>query len=424
MSLEAQKTSGAKSPARIWVLSELYYPEGSATGYYLTKIAEGLAQERPVSVLCAQPTYSARGTKAPWTEQRNGVAIRRCWGTTLDKDRLAFRTLNLLSISVSVLWRALRAVRRGEPILAVTNPPTLPFVAAMVARVKRSPYVVLVHDVYPDVLVAAGLSRPESLGVRMVGAAHRWLYSHASAVVVLGRDMQALVEGRAVERRGEVVIIPNWADIDTITPAPRSTNPLLKELHLEEKFVVQYSGNMGRTHDLESIVECARRCADEPDIHFLFLGWGAKEPWLRRTVAASHLSNITILPPRPRSEIPVSLNACDLAVISFMPKMAGVSVPSRMYNVMAAGKPIIAVADPESEIARLVREEALGWVVEPQRPDRLLAAVREARADQASRASMGARARCAAETKYSPESVMVKYNRLFDVLAAPQRRSV
>jgi glycosyltransferase involved in cell wall biosynthesis len=255
----------------------------------------------------------------------------------------------------------------------------------------------------------------------MVGGAHRWLYSHASAVVVLGRDMQALVEGRAVERRGAVVIIPNWADIDAITPAPRPTNPLLQELGLQEKFVVQYSGNMGRTHDLESIVECARRCVDEPDIHFLFLGWGAKEPWLRRTVSGSNLANITVLPPRPRSEIPVSLNACDLAVISFMPKMAGVSVPSRMYNVMAAGKPMIAVADPESEIARLVREEAVGWVVEPQRPDLLLAAVREARADQAALAAMGARARRAAEAKYSPESAMVKYNRLFDELSGPRQ---
>jgi glycosyltransferase involved in cell wall biosynthesis len=196
-------------------------------------------------------------------------------------------------------------------------------------------------------------------------------------------------------------VIPNWADVGSVQPIPREGNPLLQHLGLQKKFVVQYSGNMGRTHGLEGILDAAMQLREEPDIQFVLIGDGAKRHWAEEQAARRSLANVTILPWQPRETIAISLNACDLALVSFVKGMAGVSVPSRMYNIMAAGKPILAVADENSELARVVKEEELGWVVTPEMPDQLVAAIRLAKADPGLRASMGKRARAAAEDRHA-----------------------
>jgi glycosyltransferase involved in cell wall biosynthesis len=191
---------------------------------------------------------------------------------------------------------------------------------------------------------------------------------------------------------------------------------LLVSLNLEGKFVIQYSGNMGRTHDLESLVLCASELLPYDDIHFLFIGSGAKRHWLVETVRQQMLRNVTVLPPLDRSELTVSLNACDAAVISFVPGMAGVSVPSRMYNILAAGKPIIAMTDEESELAHLVEEERVGWVVKPEDVQALKRVILEARSAREERSLMSVRARAVSLDKYSYQMVIGKYRDLLKSL--------
>jgi len=174
---------------------------------------------------------------------------------------------------------------------------------------------------------------------------------------------------------------------------------------------------MGRTHGLECIVEAACRTADRGDVHFLFIGWGAKRRWLEESIRARGLQNVTVLPYLPREELAISLNACDLAVISFVPGMIGSSVPGRMYNIMAAGKPIVAVAEPESELALVVKEEGIGWVVPPGDSARLVEAILEAKASSSLIAEMGARARALVETKYSVERVLEQYAQLLNAVS-------
>src|ERR1700733_14737681 len=137
---------------RIWIISELYYPELTSTGYFLTGIAEGLATAYDVSVLCGQPSYWARGVRAPVHEIRNGVNVQRCRATTLDKNRPLFKIINLITVSVSIFLVALFRLRRGDIVIAVTNPPLLPYVAAFACRLKGAHIVPLIHDVYPEVL--------------------------------------------------------------------------------------------------------------------------------------------------------------------------------------------------------------------------------------------------------------------------------
>jgi glycosyltransferase involved in cell wall biosynthesis len=397
-------------------VSELYYPEETSTGYYVTKTAEGLAADHPVHVLCSQPTYSARGKRAPRHEVHRNVSIRRCSGTALDKDVPLFRLVNLATISASLFGNALARFRKGEVVFVTTNPPTLPYLTWLACVLRRARCVLMVHDVYPEALVAGGWLRADSALRRVFTRFQRFLYSRMERIVVLGRDMGSLV-ARAMRRQTRrIVVIPNWADLDQITPFPRRDNALLSRLGLQDKFVVQYSGNMGRTHGLEPLVEAAGRLRNDTDVHFLFIGSGAKRRWLEQTVSGEELSNVTILPYQPRSDLAVSLNACDLAIISFVPGMAGVSVPSRMYNILAAGKPIIAVADPESELAQLVVEENVGWVVAPGNTEKLVETILKVREEPDLLAQMQSRCRAVVEKKYSFHQVVSAYRSLVDEL--------
>jgi colanic acid biosynthesis glycosyl transferase WcaI len=225
--------------------------------------------------------------------------------------------------------------------------------------------------------------------------------------------MSALVMAKSGAAAERVVAITNWADSEMVRPRPRAENAMLEELGLADLFVLQWAGNMGRTHALGEVVGAAERCRDRR-IHFLLVGEGAKKQWLEAEVARRALPNVTVLPRQPRDALEVLLNACDVALVTMVPNMVGVSVPSRMYNIFAAGKPLIAMVDPATEAARVIEEEGIGWVVPIGDVDRLVAVIEEARSSPAALTAMGRRARHAAETKYAFPSVLAQYARLVE----------
>ena len=194
---------------KIIIVSELYYPEQNATGHILTGIAEGLAEKDSVNVLCAQPCYNQRGIKAPKWEEHNGVDIRRCWSTTCDPRKIWGRLLNFATTSLSIGWRTLFSIKRDDKVLVVTNPPLLPFLIRWVCWLKGAKFVLLVHDVYPDVFVPLGLMQSSHPFYRMLSQANGKLYASADRVVVLGRDMARLVEGKSMGL-AQVIVISNW----------------------------------------------------------------------------------------------------------------------------------------------------------------------------------------------------------------------
>lgn len=397
----------------IWVASELYHPELTSTGFFVTGIAEKLAEYRRVEVLCGQPTYSMRGTRHPRSEIRNGVRIWRAPSTTFNKDHLAGRALNTLTLTTSIFLRALRKMRSGDQMLVVTNPPVLPFAMVLAAKIRGVESVVLIHDLYPDVLVATGMARRDSWLVRSYSGMARWLYEKADQIVVLGRDARELVVRRFTEASRRVSVIPNWSDTSRIRPAPEKGDAVREQMGLEAKFVVQHLGNMGRTHGIESMADAAEILRPHPGIHFMVVGSGFQRERLLKRVVDKGLTNVSVIPPCSDDELESYLNACDIALISFRAGMAGVSVPSRMYNVMAAGKPILAVADAESEIAQVVSEEKIGVVVPPEDPHALAAALLGVVDNPSQLSEFGRRARKVVEDKYSADAVLSRYVTLF-----------
>jgi glycosyltransferase involved in cell wall biosynthesis len=398
---------------RVVVVSELYWPEDTSTGFFVTGIAEGLAEGHEVVALCARPTYSRRGARVPERELRRGVRIERVRSTTFSHQRALGRVLNALTVTLALFLRALAVLRRGDRALVVTNPPLLPYAILLAARLRGSELAVLLHDVYPEVLEATGLVRPGGPLARVLRLPARALYRGADRVVALGPDMAAIVRRHLPAGDVRLVVIPNWCDCDQVAPEPRSASVLLERLGRAGGFVVQHLGNLGRTHAIEALVEAAGLLHDRPDVHWLFVGWGSRRAWLERLLAARGLDNVTLLPPCSAAELSSHLAACDLAVIALLPGMAGVSVPSRLYNVLASGRPLLAVADDDSELCRLVRDEGVGWTARPDAPEAIAAAVRAAAADQPARVAMGERARLLAEARYARPVVLEAWRAFF-----------
>jgi glycosyltransferase involved in cell wall biosynthesis len=223
--------------------------------------------------------------------------------------------------------------------------------------------------------------------------------------------MEKIIKNKINLSSDRVKLIPNWADCDVIHPSQRSNNSLIKELKLHNKFILQFAGNLGRLQGLEIIIEAAKLIKDE-SIHFLFIGDGAMKNIIENNIRLHKLKNISLIGNQPRQSQATFLNACDVALISLSPGMLGMGVPSKTYNIMAAGKPIIAVVDTQSEIGLVVEEEGIGWVVPPGDIDQLLRIILKAKANPDCLKKMGDNARYIAETKYSFPYIAKAYNEL------------
>ncbi len=326
------------------------------------------------------------------------------------------RLTNLITRSAAILWKSLLFCKRGDIILVVTNPPLLPFAALLVKWLKGCGFVLLIHDVYPEVLIATGICKPSSVIVKIGQLANRLLYSQSTRIITLGRDVAQLVQTKIFGNKNKICCIPNWAENEIVSPTDRANNVLLQGLGVANRFVVLYAGNIGRTHGIEYLAEAAKLLEKTTSIHFIVIGLGAKKMWLEEYVQCKKLENVSILPLRPASEKIISLNACDVALISFVSGMAGVSVPSRMYNQMAAGKPIIAITEDWSELAEVVREEEIGWVVQPGDVAALIHTIQFAADNPQLCAEMGAKAAFIAQTKYTFTEVDQSYKKLFKEL--------
>lgn len=404
-------TDTTEPKQNLWVVTELYYPEETSTGYYLTRTAEDMTAAFSVKVLCGQPNYSARGIRAPKHEVRNGVEIFRAGGTTLNKNVIFYKLINMITLGMATFFKGLFNFRAKERVLVVTTPPTLPFVTAIAALLRGAHYLLLIHDNYPEILFAAGKLTENSAFSNFLNHCNRWLYKHASKIIVVGRDMEVLLKRKTAGLDIPIAVIQNWAELETVEPRPRNDNALLKELGLADKFVFVYAGNMGYPNDIETIVECADRLKENENIHFVFLGTGVKERPLRKSVDELGLKNVTLLAPKPRAEQITFLNACDVALVSLVGKMRGVSMPSRTYNILAAGKPMLALTDDESELAIVIDEDKVGWHVPPGDAGKLMLAINEIYEKRGQLTEYGERARASAIEKYSLEVASRKYIR-------------
>jgi glycosyltransferase involved in cell wall biosynthesis len=315
----------------------------------------------------------------------------------------------------------LAAIRlRRTPMLVTTNPPWPMLAMPMLKRLTGLRYVLLVYDIYPDVMEQMGLCRHDSLLARLWRRWSRKAMLKAEGVITLGPHMAATL--RRHLREGEDVAIetiPNWADTDFIRPLDKADNPFAREHGLTDKFVVAYSGALGATHDIDSIIAAAEMLNDLPDVQFLIIGEGTRRAEIEALVAKRNLPNLKLLPFQPLERVPYSLAAADCLIVCLGEGYEGLSVPSKTYYALAAGAAVLAISPKDTELTDLVEQFACGLHVPPRSGPALAEAIRRLRSDGQLLANFKAASRKAAEEHFSRKIVTERYRRYLAECFAP-----
>lgn len=385
-------SQAAGRPVRVCYFNRSYWPDTGATGQLLTELAEDLANVHGLEVTVVTGYPLSDGGALASTETRNGVRIVRARGTTLSQRSFAGRATNYVTYFVSALWTALRLPTQDVTV-ALTDPPIIGL-AALAAR-PRHGMVFYCQDIFPQV---AGLL--EDFKSPLVNAilerVNRLLVRRAARIVALGDTMASrLVEGKGADR-SKISIIHNWADTSAIVPSDK-VNAFSREHGLDSKFVVLHAGNIGLGQNLDVVIDAAALLASRPDIVIQFIGDGNRRAALEETVKARGLTNVRFLPFQPRELLRWTYASSDVCLVSLKPGLAGYIVPSKLYPILAAGRPYIAAVESLTEIAALTERHQCGVLSPPSDGAALAAAILQLAGQPQQRAAMGQRARVAAE---------------------------
>ena len=393
---------------KVLLVTQHFAPFPSTTSTYMTDIAKALALDNQVIVLSGTPNS---GSKLPWTPGEPAVIEIRSWWP--GKSALFSRSLAAVLFAVQVFFAVMKYSRREDAVLCVTTPFTSPYAVSLAARLRKFSAALIIYDFYPDSLVMAGFLGPTSVLAEMLRSANGQMFGWLDAVITIGRDMNSMLMAYPRMTADKISFIPNWATLPVryreITPA----NPYRQRC--PGRFLVAMSGNAGFTHDPESVFEAARILQDNADIHFLFSGEGVGWTKLKARQAGSPLANVTLVERVPDAELDGFLSAADVWVIPYRKNNTGVSVPSRIYNLLAVGRPVIICSEPDAEAALLVRENDLGWVVQPENPAAIAEAVRLAASPAGKTLAKGRRAAEIAP-HYTRETALNSYRALISRL--------
>jgi lipopolysaccharide/colanic/teichoic acid biosynthesis glycosyltransferase len=343
----------------------------SATGELLTELAGDLVEEYGcrASVITG-PSVQDRGQSASngrgWSlvqrDRYKGIDIYRAKGTTFGKERFIGRFANYLSYFFSACYAGLR-VPRQDIVVSTTDPPIIGLAALLAARRRRAKFVFLCQDVFPEVATLLEDFHSPTVN-RVLQGINRFLIRKADAVIAIGETMRdRLIEGKGADP-DKTRVIHNWADCSAIKPGPKK-NPFSLANDLSDSFVVMHSGNVGLSQNLETLVEAAERLRKHPEIVVVMIGEGAKKSSLEAMAQFKELSNVRFLPFQPKDKLHESFAAADVLVVSLKRGLAGYIVPSKLYGILAAGRPYVAAVEPDSEVATITKQYDCGFVTEP-----------------------------------------------------------
>lgn len=385
-------------------LNRFYWPDTAATAQMLTDLAEGLAARGwEVSVIAGATAYGA-AVPAASREIRNGVRIFRVRGTSLGRDRVAFRAIDQGTYMLASALR-LGRIPRTDVVVAMSDPPLVLAVAVALARARGHRVVYWLQDVYPQLAARLGVIRERGIVYRVWAALLRALYARCGAIVALGPAMarEAVVAGAPPDR---TVVVSNWADTSAIRPAASGASALAQAHGLAGKFVVLYSGNAGLAHTFEAVIAAAVRLRDDPRIVFLFVGGGAKRRFIEREAVKHALTNIRFMPAVPRGELGALLSTGNVGLITEDPSAAGLLLPSKIYGILAAGLPVLFVGAAHSDVAAIVRDSGCGYVVGPDDAAGVVGAIHRLQASPGHAADLGSRGRSTAEELYDRDTAV------------------
>ena len=388
-------------------------PDLSATSQLLSDLAAHLAaQGVQVTLLGSRQRYDDAAAELPESECMDGYTVCRVGSSNRGRDALAGRALDYLDYLRGAKRALAQLLQPGDLVVAMTDPPLLgAAIDGIVAR-HSARCVHWLQDLFPE--VAEGVF---GRGLRLPAAPLHWQRNRSlrrsEHVVVISQGMAARIAALGVPRE-RISVIENWTDDTAILPLPRDSNPLRHAWGLQDKFVVGYSGNLGRAHDWRTMLEAATRLREREDIRFVLIGGGRGLRDFSEAAQARGLANVQLQPYQPREALAQSLSSPDLHWLSLRPALEGCIFPSKWYGILAAGRPSLFIGDPEGELARRLRDSGSGFAVAPGDVDSACIVIERLADDPGEVAAMGLRARSLLEAQCTRAAALLRWNAMID----------
>lgn len=394
---------------RIWILSEFFNPYAeNAIGYYVKGIAEKLAVKE--NIFLVFPYKKNLINK----KSSCGVEIYCIRPIYYNRDRMISRLLGHLIMSFQFTCFLLFRIEKDDKILCFTQPVFLVLVCSFLKKIRKIKTIVVVHDLFPECLIGSNITNSNWF-YRIVLKVFNKSYRSFDTIISIGKDMTQLLKDKMINNQLHIITIPNWTDINEIHFQDKKNNKIISKYNLEAKIVFTYAGTIGRAQGINNLIRLIEQIDFNNEIHFLFIGKGVATNLL--TQNNNKIGNmISYAGYFPEEDKKVLLNACDVAIISLLEGMKGVSVPSKTYNILATGHPILFIGDEESEIATLVKQHDIGWVCNSTDSKRFKKIINEILSAPLSIKIKGEKARYLAEKSFSKDLILNKYLSVFEKL--------
>jgi glycosyltransferase involved in cell wall biosynthesis len=398
----------------IVLVSQVFHPNACATSSLLTELTLNLQNENnKITVICGFP-HEVQNNIVNSYENFDGIDIYRCGIRLNSKAGLWQRIVSYLFYLIHAGWK-LFLFPKKDIIIGVTNPPFLSILLMIVSAMTGCGYYFILHDVYPEGLVAVGKLNQDSLITKIWHNLNRYSYQYATKLVVLGRDMKdLLIQNYAVDPK-KIEYIPNWSITPTNLPTSFEDNDLASKLGIQDKFVVQYSGNMGLWHDIDTFIRGAAQLQTNPNIQFLFIGNGIRKQKAHQLAQELELTNIIWMDFVPKEQLSTSLTCAHIALISLNSGLEGIAVPSKLYGILGSGRAILAQVPAACEIAYTVTEEECGFVIPPGDVDGLVNRIKELELDRDLTNRMGSHSFQAYQSKYTIETITKQFQEMLEL---------
>jgi len=396
---------------RLLVLNQYYWPGLEATAHLLSELCGALADEFEIRVVTGRLLIHA---PEPGHFEHDGVEIVRVNSTAYDRRRLLPRTVNYLTYMLQSLRVAL-ASPKPDAVVCMTDPPIIADVALVVARRFRVPLLVISQDVFPEVAVEVKRLESKPLIAVLRGLISFYL-RRADRIVAIGETMRRRLEAKGA-RPERVDVIPNWVDTSAIEPQAQD-NDWSRAHDLAGRFVVMHSGNVGHAQNLDALVRATTFLRDLGDLTAVVVGGGARYQELQQLAELVEADKVRFYGYQPRETLSLSLSAGTVHFVGLSRGLSGYVVPSRLYGILAAGRPVIVSADPDSETALVVEQVGCGIVVPPGRPELVAQAIRDAHDGVYDLEEMGRRGREYVQSEADRGVAVARYRELLRELVA------
>ena len=407
---------------KVVFLNRFFFPDHAATSQLLSDLAFDLAGHGyDVHVITSRQRYDDESARLPAESVVKNVRIHRVWTSRFGRGRLSGRAVDYLTFYFTAARGLWHLLEKGDVVVAKTDPPLISVVAGWIADRRGAVVVNWLQDLFPEVAIELKVRFLQgALGTILMWLRNRSLH-RARMNVVVGKLMSDRLAALSVDRE-RIRIIPNWADGRAISPLPVAENPLRKQWGLDGRFVVGYSGNLGRAHEFSTLLDAMEWLQGDDRIVLLLIGGGPRLEWVRRESARRGLTNLLFKPYQPRERLRFSLSVPDLHVVVLQPRLEGLIVPSKFYGIAAAGRPTLLIGAKEGEIAQILIETEAGFVFPIGAGEALADNITALASDPTSCSRLGRNARTAFEQSFDCDLALCAWRDLLSGLT--ERRTV